>query len=119
MTNETKKFNYLQSYRKRIGISSKDMAYLIGMDTGNLSKMETGKREPSLLVIISYYLILNIPIHNLFKNEFKETISSCMRNAISLKDSMLERMTTPELNHSVILLDNVIDSLIEQERKYV
>lgn len=95
------------------------MAYMIGIDSGNLSKMEAGKREPSLLVIIAYHIILNIPVNNLFKNEWKETTTNCLRNTISLKDTLLEEMTTPKLNHTVILLDTIIDSLIEQEKKYV
>jgi DNA-binding XRE family transcriptional regulator len=119
MINNDKPFNYLQSYRKRTGISSKDMAYIIGIDSGNLSRMEAGKREPSLLVIIAYHSILNIPINKLFKLQFSETTTNCLRNVISLKDRLLSEMETPNIDHTVILIDTIIDSLIEQEKKHV
>jgi transcriptional regulator with XRE-family HTH domain len=112
-------FTYLQSYRKRTGISSKDMASMIGIDAGNLSKMEAGKREPSIFVVIAYHLILNIPFHRLLKNQYKEAITGSLRNAIALKDQLLGEMTTPTLNHTVILLDTIIDRLIECDKKYV
>lgn len=47
--------NYLKTYRKRIGIALKDMAKIIGIDTGNLSKIEHGKMKISTEVLLSYH----------------------------------------------------------------
>jgi DNA-binding XRE family transcriptional regulator len=116
MIQEIKTFNYLQTYRKRTGISSKEMAAMIGIDTGNLSKMESGKREPSIWVLIAYHVILKIPIEKLFKNQFKDVLSVCLQNSTTLKDQLLEEMTTPNLSHTVVLLDAIVDRLTELEK---
>ena len=117
MNKKPKHFTYLQSFRKRRGVSLQDMAFIVGIDTGNLSKIETGNRNPSLTVILSYHAILDIPIESFFKNHFGEMINYCLRNAIVLKDRCIEELTSPNIDKRIIQLDSVIDSLIAQEKK--
>ena len=53
-----------------LGISLQDMATIIGMDIGNLSKVEHHKLDVNILILFSYHIILKIPIERLFKNHY-------------------------------------------------
>ena len=46
--------NYLKTFRRRTGFLLQDMAEIIGMNSGNLSKIETGQVTPSFEVILAY-----------------------------------------------------------------
>jgi len=115
--------NYLQTFRKRIGISLKDMAFMIGMDAGNLSKIESGRKESGLNIILAYKLILAIPIEKLFKKQYPETIKKCLRNAVTLKDTLLEikqgsDKEPPNLNQRINGIDTIIDRLVDKDCQY-
>ena len=102
---------YLKTFRKRTGISLSDMSELIGIDAGNLSKMEAGQREITTKVLLAYYVILKIPIERLVKNQLADLVANCYQNSVALKDRVLDAMETPNISHRIILLDVVIDRL--------
>lgn len=113
----TNQLHYLKTFRKRTGISLQDMSIIIGIDTGNLSKIENGKAEPSILVLVAYHLILNISAKELLKNQYFEITKDSLRNALSLKDKLLCEMTKPNISHQIILIDTIIDRLSELDSK--
>ncbi len=114
----TNALHYLKTFRKRTGLALQDMASLIGIDTGNLSKIENGKSESSVRVLLAYHLILKIPIEQLLKNHFSEVIKDSLRNAIALKDRLLNAMTEPNISHQIILIDTIIDRLVALDRSH-
>lgn len=113
-----KSLHYLKTFRKRTGISLSDMSTLIGIDAGNLSKMEAGQREITTKVLLAYYVILKIPIERLFKNQLSELVKNSYQNSVALKDRVLDAMGTPNINHRIILLDVIIDRLNELQQSY-
>lgn len=115
----TNTLHLLKSYRERTSISLQDMAFIIGIDIGNLSKIENGKLEPNLLVLFSYHIILKIPIERLFKHHYPEITKNCLRNGIALKDKLIEDMSTPHIGKRLRLVDVIIDRLIELDNSYV
>lgn len=114
----TQTLHLLKSFRERTGISLQDMASLIGMDTGNLSKVEHGKLEPNISILFAYHLILKIPIEKLFKNHYPNVIKNCLRHGLALKDKLLEAMETPHIGKRLILLDTIIDRLVALDESY-
>ncbi len=108
----------LKSYRERTGVSLQDMATIIGVDVGNLSKVEHGKLQANMTVVLSYHIILNIPIEKLFKNHLPSITKECLRNALPLRDRLIENMKTPNIDHRLQLLDTIIDRLAELDTEY-
>jgi len=108
----------LKSYRERTGVSLQDMATMIGVDTGNLSKIEHHKLDANILTLFSYHIILKIPIEKLFKNHYPEVIKNSLRNALALKERLLEEMKAPHIDKRLILLDSIIDRLVELDNDY-
>jgi len=102
----------LKSYRERTGVSLQDMATIIGMDTGNLSKVEHHKLDANILILFSYHLVLKISIEKLFKNYYPEVIKNCLRNGLALKDQLLEQMKAPHIDKRLIQIDTIIDRLV-------
>ena len=114
----TNSLHLLKSYRERTGVSLQDMATLIGIDTGNLSKVEHGKLEPNITILFAYHLILKIPIERLFKNHYPEITKNCLRNGMKLKDRLIEKMKAPHIDKRLILIDTIIDRLVELDNNY-
>ncbi|MFV0572863.1 MAG: helix-turn-helix domain-containing protein [Xanthomarina gelatinilytica] len=114
----TDTLHLLKSFRERTGVSLQDMATIIGMDIGKLSKIENGKQDPNLLVLFSYHLILKIPFEKLFKNHYPKIIKDCLRNALALKDKLMENMTSPHIDKRLMLVDTIVDRLVELDNCY-
>jgi transcriptional regulator with XRE-family HTH domain len=101
----------LKIYRKKKGVALSDMAAIIGMDNGNLSRIERGYASPSLDVIIAYHLLLQIPYEDLFQKNFINILSRCLHNARRLRDTLLDQLSTPEPTQQIVTLDEMIDRL--------
>ena len=114
----TNALHLLKSYRERTGISLQDITTMIGMDIWNLSKLEHGKLQASMTVVLSYHIILNIPIEKLFKNHYPSITKECLRNALSIRDKLIENMKTPNVDHRLQLIDTIIDRLVELDNNY-
>lgn len=114
----TNALHLLKSYRERTGISLQDMANIIGVDVGNLSKVEHGKLEPNILIVLSYHIILKIPIEKLFKYHYPEVTKNSLRNGIALKDKLMEEMKAPHIDKRLILVDTIIDRLVDLDNNY-
>ena len=110
--------HYLKTHRKRTGISLSDMASIIGIDVGNLSKVETGKLDPNLKIAFAYHLILKIPLERLFKNHYPEVTADCLENANKLKEKLIDSLTSPTIGKRIIFLDTIIDRLQSLNKGY-
>jgi hypothetical protein len=59
--------NYLRAHRKRLALSQKDVAYLLGAGRGDkVSRHETFVRDPNIEAILAYELIFQKPASELF-----------------------------------------------------
>jgi transcriptional regulator with XRE-family HTH domain len=59
--------NYLRTYRKRIGLSQEDLAFLLGCRSGaKVCRYERFSRVPTLRVALAYEVIFRAPARDLF-----------------------------------------------------
>ena len=72
MTNRTRKTtNYLRLYRKKNGLSQKQIAYLMGYKSSNsISHYERGYKFPQLINLLKLEIIHRTPIAFLFKDQY-------------------------------------------------
>ena len=110
--------HYFKRYRKSKNVPLKVMARLLGIDTGNLSKVESGKLMPSIYHMIAYHIILNVSTNQLVKKHYPIIAKECLRNAIAYKDELMDELESPDIPKDIIQLDTIIDRLIEVERSY-
>jgi len=59
--------NYLRAYRKRSGLTQRDVAYLLGCQNGaQVSRYEKRKRVPPLRTALACEAVFGVPIADLF-----------------------------------------------------
>ncbi|MGE0405270.1 MAG: helix-turn-helix transcriptional regulator [Candidatus Korobacteraceae bacterium] len=59
--------NYLRTHRKRAGLSQRDLAILLGYpNEGAVSRQERFRSVPPLLVALSYEVLFQAPVADLF-----------------------------------------------------
>jgi len=59
--------NYLRSYRKKSGLSQRELAFLLGShDGGQVSRYEKGHRLPPLRTALAYTTIFGVSLGALF-----------------------------------------------------
>src|ERR1700683_4916095 len=78
--------NYLKTYRKRAGISQKEMGYLLGAHDGaEASRYEHFKRMPSLETALFYEAVFQAPVSELFAGVYEKAERAAARRAKLLR----------------------------------
>lgn len=66
-------FNYVRTHRKRLGLSQKEIAFLLGVQSGaKICRYERIIREPTFKAAIAFELIFQRPVREVFKGLFEE-----------------------------------------------
>lgn len=64
--------HYLRTYRRRIGLSQDEVAFLLGGQAGTtVSRHERLSRAPSLRTLLAYEVILGAPFRDLFAGTYR------------------------------------------------
>ncbi|MBN1560457.1 helix-turn-helix transcriptional regulator [candidate division KSB1 bacterium] len=59
--------NYLRTYRRRLGLSQKDAAFLLGgRGKEKISRHERGVREPVLETLIAYSILYDVSLADIY-----------------------------------------------------
>jgi len=69
---QSRLFNKIQCYRKKLGLSQQQLAEQIGVKRSTIAMIETGKIMPSLRTALRLSRILGAPVEELFPVEDKE-----------------------------------------------
>lgn len=105
-----KEINQLASLRTQANISLNDVAYLMNIDTGNLSKIEKGIRKPNVRVILLYHILFDAPLIQLFTEEFK-TLKNLIKRQSQKLITQLEIEQPPKSNNRIQYIQEFIKSL--------
>lgn len=108
--------NYLRLYRKRLGLSQYEVAFLLGWDDGSQpSRYEHFSRMPELRTALAFAVIFRVPVQELFSGEYQKVERAVCRQAQLLKNrlaavkpaqrtarklAMLKMMVPADPNHS-------------------
>ncbi|MGY8910948.1 MAG: helix-turn-helix domain-containing protein [Flavobacteriales bacterium] len=103
--------NYLKQARRSANLTLQDMAYLLDMDFSNLSKYETGKKQPPARVIIAYHIITKTPLKKLFKYSLFGVIDAVSSKTTSLISQLEDEMATPKLKKRILALYEVLNNI--------
>ena len=78
--------NYLRPYRRRYGLSQRDLGLLVGYSNKwEVSRHERSKTVPPLLVALAYEVVFQVPIAELFTGFQSAATDVVERNAEELK----------------------------------
>jgi len=84
--------NYLRFYRKRLGLSQREVAFLLGWcGASQPSRYEHFSRVPRLRTALALAVIFRVSVYDLFSGEYHN-----VENAVGLRARRLEARLTME-----------------------
>lgn len=108
--------NYLRAFRKRAGLSQKELAFLFDDETqSSVCKHEHG-REPDLRYLLAYEYIFRTSCQELFAGAYQKVGQRVLAKARTLHGSLSRRPHTPERARKITFLKNLLASHEEAVR---
>ena len=102
----------LRVCRKYAGLTQRDLAFLLGLNTGTeISRHERKVRQPALTAVISYELLFDIRPKDILELVYKEQCSNLLEQAKQLKSDLRTRPPTPLILHRIARIDALIIKL--------
>ena len=107
-----KKINSLALHRTRANISLNDVAFLLNIDTSNLSRIEKGIRKPNVKIILLYHILFDAPLIDLFAEQFN-TLKEKLIGRSSKLITQLETEQPPKSINRIAYLSRFVKYLRE------
>ena len=83
--------NYIRMYRKRLHLSQRDVAALLGGTTASMvARHEKGERSPSLETALAYAAVFNTDVRELFAGLFEDQMDLVRAQAEELAEMLRE-----------------------------
>jgi len=79
----------IYALRKERGLKLEDVALDAGTDSGHLSRIETGGRNPSLAMLERIAAAISVPVSLIIATAEGEAVQDATRHASKLRDSAL------------------------------
>jgi transcriptional regulator with XRE-family HTH domain len=105
--------NYLRKYRKRAGLSQKEVAFLLGLKNGaTVSRYEMFQRLSILETILAYEVIFGVSVRELFCGVFERVNKDVIHRAKLLTRTIQEGKVDGATDRKLELLRMII---VEQQ----
>lgn len=102
--------NYLRTHRKKLGLTQREVAFLLGCHSGaKVSRYERSARMPTLNVILAYEVIFQKPACELFAGVYDRAERKTMRNLRLLVSRLKRRRDDPALARKISNLRAVVE----------
>jgi transcriptional regulator with XRE-family HTH domain len=93
--------NYIRAYRKKSGLSQREVAYLLGCDTGaQVSRYERRKRMPPVQTALACQAVFGTPVADLFAGTYESAAKEVTRRAKKLGVQL--QKNTGKRNYSAV-----------------
>lgn len=100
---------YLRTYRKKFGLTQREAALLVGMETGQIvSRYESKVRTPSLTTAVAYAIVFDVPIRALFPEIYLEVEQLVLSRALALKTWLEKQRPSRRTTHKLRCVDALI-----------
>jgi transcriptional regulator with XRE-family HTH domain len=86
--------NYVRAHRKRVGLSQRELAFMLGYgDESAVAKHESFRAVPPLLIALAYEIIFQVPAGELFAG-FREVVEASVEQRIAEFKARMEAAGT-------------------------
>ncbi len=100
---------YLRTYRKRFGLTQREVALLVGMETGQIvSRHESRVRMPSIETAVAYSLLFDVPLRALFPEIYHEVEELMLRRALALRTWLQAQTPSRRNDHKLRCVEQLI-----------
>lgn len=104
------KSKLLSHYRKDANLPLHDVAFLLGIDKGNLSKVERGMRQANPNIYLLYHMLFGVPLNELFDEQM-----SLLKDNISIQSQKLvdelKAHQPPKSNQRIQFIESFVNNL--------
>jgi len=91
--------NYLRMHRKKAGFTQREIAFLLGCQSGaKVSRYEQLKREPGLWTAFMYEALFKVPTRELFAGIYEKAEKAAVRRTRLLLRKLGAQPSTPTLH---------------------
>jgi transcriptional regulator with XRE-family HTH domain len=102
--------NYLRTYRKKLGLTQREVAFLLGCHSGaKVSRYERSGRIPSVRTIFAYEAIFQKPARELFAGIYDRAERETLRKIRILVSRLRKRQESPVLARKIAVLRAVVE----------
>jgi transcriptional regulator with XRE-family HTH domain len=109
--------NYLRTYRKKLGLTQREVAFLLGCHSGaKVSRYERSGRIPSVRTIFAYETIFQKPARELFAGIYDRAERETLRKIRMLVSRLRKRQESPVLARKIAGLRAVVEGGQEEMR---
>jgi transcriptional regulator with XRE-family HTH domain len=101
--------NYLRTYRRRIGFSQDEVAFLLGGFEGtSVSRHERSHRIPLLANALIYELIFDVSIREIYPTVFRQVRRALQERARGLRQSLLRQTPSGRRDRKIAALNRLL-----------
>jgi transcriptional regulator with XRE-family HTH domain len=109
--------NYLRTYRKKLGLTQREVAFLLGCHSpAKVSRYERSGRVPDLKTIFAYEAIFQKPARELFAGIYDRAERETRRRVRQLVSRLKKRQESPDLARKIAGLRALVDGGDEELR---
>lgn len=84
--------NYIRTFRKRLGLTQHDVAFLTGYHDGSkVSGIERQRKLPSLRAVIALSIIFHVKVYELFPQMYTEVEEAVTKQAQVLSQKLSDK----------------------------
>lgn len=112
--------SYLRTYRLRAGLTQRDVAMLLGLETGStISRTEKSKEIPSVLILLGYCVLFDANPEELAPGTFRKIESTISSRVDVLAEKLRKCPKTPTVLARINFLENLSQGMAGRTpRKY-
>ena len=103
---------YLRTYRKKFGLTQREAAFLVGMETGQIvSRHESKLRIPGLKTAIAYQTVFDVPLRALLPELYREVEKVVLQRAHQLRDKLRAEPRSQRNEHKLRCVEQIIQHI--------
>ena len=107
---------YLRTYRKKFGLTQREAADLVGMESGQIvSRHESKERVPNLMTAIAYQIVFDVPLRAMFPELYQKIEQGVLQRACALRDELLAARPSQRNVHKLRCLQEMIKRMSEPD----
>ena len=107
--------NKLKKYRTKTCFTLSDTAFLLEVDTGNLSRYENGDSLPTFALALGYHLLFGMPMKTLIDQQYSKLKQKLVDRSFMLIEQLEKRNTTERVKGRIASAHSIITNLNDDE----
>jgi len=110
------KINSFSKYRNDASVPLADVAFLLALDKGNLSKIEKGLRQPDPRTILLYHILFGASLTDLFSEQL-ELLKKMIQRRSKTLISRLETDRPPKSIQRISYIKSFVNTLTKSDHE--